>query len=795
MTLTLRRILLVGFLSAFLGCVPRQDVPPPTDSGNAASDDDSYGSDDGDATVSSESQFETLPVAKLAKPQSAINDDPRDWRYWRGPEWNGQSRETGLVDDFDPNGGEGSNVKWKAEVGGISTPVLMDGLIYTLVQAIPEHPARDGEKVVCLNAETGEPVWENRFNVYLSDVPDTRVGWSSVYADADSGNIYAQGVCGLLSCIDAKTGETKWQVPMHERFGLLSTYGGRTNYPVVVDDLVICSAVVIGWGEMAKPAHRFIAFDKHSGDVVWFNGTRDLPYDTTYSGPTVSVINGQKLMIFGSGDGAVWAFKPRTGEQVWQYKMSRRGLNAPPLVVGSTVYAGHSEENVSGTTAMGALASIDATKTGDLTETGRNWQVPEVMAGRTQPLLIDGNLWVVDDRAKLWIYNAETGEQVGNRVALGTMMRSSPLYADGKVYACTANGRWYILVPDARRGAKISKKGRFPSGEGTVGSPIASRGRVYIQTTGGLYCLEDSSKEHGFTGLPAAAKEVDVAADQKPAHLQIVPAEVLMRPDETQHFTARLFNSHGQLLKTVAAEFSVDGPGKISSDGAFSVGSDGAHKAAYVTATADGLTGQARVRIVPPLPWKFDFNAISIDATKGSGEPPITWVGCRYRHVIRNEDGENVMVKITTIPKGTRSRCWMGHSDFHDYTMQADVRGSIVDNKMPDIGLIAQGYTLDLKGESQQLQIRSWVTQERMARNLDFPWKPETWYTMKFTVANVGDKVVLKGKVWPRGTAEPSNWMLEATDDVPVRTGSPGLYGNAKDAEIWLDNITVVPNS
>ena len=349
--------------------------------------------------------------------------------------------------------------------------------------------------------------------------------------------------------------------------------------------------------------------------------------------------------------------------------------------------------------------------------------------------------------------------------------------------------------PDERRGAKIAKKGRFSSGEGTIASPIASHGRVYIQTTAALYCLEDATKQHGTSPRPTAEKEADVAADQKPTHLQIVPAEVLMRPGDTQQFTARLFNSHGQLLKTTPAKFSVDGPGKISDAGTYSVGDDGAHKAVAISAEANGLTGSARIRVVPPLPWKFDFNDIKIDPAKGKGEPPITWVGCRYRHVVRNEDGENVMVKVTTIPKGTRSRCWMGHSDFHDYTIQADVRGSMVDDKMPDIGLIAQGYTLDLKGESQQLQIRSWVTQERIAKNLDFAWKPATWYTLKFKAANQGDKVVLRGKVWPRGTAEPDDWMLEASDDIPVRTGSPGLFGNAKDAEIWLDNISVVSNA
>src|SRR5687767_3347638 len=36
--------------------------------------------------------------------------DNLDWTYWRGPESNGISRETGLPDTWDP---EGENVLWK----------------------------------------------------------------------------------------------------------------------------------------------------------------------------------------------------------------------------------------------------------------------------------------------------------------------------------------------------------------------------------------------------------------------------------------------------------------------------------------------------------------------------------------------------------------------------------------------------------------------------------------------------------------------------------------------------------
>ena len=53
---------------------------------------------------------------------------------------------------------------------------------------------------------------------------------------------------------------------------------------------------------------------------------------------------------------------------------------------------------------------------------------------------------------------------------------------------------------------------------------------------------------------------------------------------------------------------------------------------------------------------------------------------------------------------------------------------------------------------------------------------------------------MLKGKVWERGTEEPEDWTVEGIDEVGNLAGSPGLFGNASDAEIFVDNITVTPN-
>ena len=729
--------------------------------------------------------FAAFPSSGFA--QSGAKLDPLDWPYWRGPEQNGISRETGLPDKWDHRGGDGSNLAWsRTDIGGRSTPVVMNGKLYTLVRDKP-GTKEEGEKVVCVDAATGKTIWEHAFNVWSSDVPDTRLGWSSVVADPTSGNVYALGVCGYFSCLNAETGKKLWSRALHEEFGLLSTYGGRTNFPIVHEDLVIISAVVIGWGEMARPAHRILGFNKLTGETVWFTSTTPLPEDTTYSAPVIGVINGQAAYIIGCGDGKVWALQPRTGKPIWQYHFSRRGLNIPPLIEGNDIYMAHSEENIVGT-AMGAVALLDGTKSGNVTQTATKWKVEELGIGKSALLKVDDRVYGFDDAGKLWVVDAKTGEKIGKRFSVGTMGRASPLYADGKIYYTEANGRWWILKPDDKAGVKVVSKGNFSAGEECNASPIASHGRVYVQTSEAMYCFADATKKPASTPLPKPAVETPGSPDDPVAHVQVVPCEVLMKPGETVKFSVKLFNAKGQLVKDAPATFTVEGPGEISADGSFKAAADAGHVAAFVTAKVGELSGRARIRIVPPLPWKFDFEGLT--------DAPITWVGARYRHVMRKVDGNNVMVKITTIPKGTRSRAWFGQSDLHDYTIQADVKGMIADKKMPDIGVIAQGYTLEMQGESKKLFLTSWVSHDhRHFRRVDFKWEPDTWYTVKFQVSNQADGTALcRAKIWPKGAEEPKEWSVEMIDTRPNKTGSPGLFGNATNAEVLIDNVTVTPN-
>ena len=70
--------------------------------------------------------------------------------------------------------------------------------------------------------------------------------------------------------------------------------------PIVDGDLVIVSAAVSNWGTQAARAHRFIALNKRTGEIVYVANPGGRPYDTAYAAPMIATINGTRLLIAGS---------------------------------------------------------------------------------------------------------------------------------------------------------------------------------------------------------------------------------------------------------------------------------------------------------------------------------------------------------------------------------------------------------------------------------------------------------------------------------------------------------------
>ncbi len=514
---------------------------------------------------------------------SLLADQPDDWSFWRGPEMNGISREKNLPETWSV---DGKNLMWrKPEYGTRCTPIIMNNRIYLVCRDKPET-TEEGEKTVCLDADTGELIWQSVHNIYLSDAPAERVGWSSVVGDPDTGNVYVFGLGCLFQCLDGKTGDVIWERALSEEYGMLSTYGGRTNFPVVFENLVIISGVMTQWGDNAIPAHRFIAFDKRTGEAVWFISTRVKPEDTTYSTPVFTTFNGQAAMVVGAGDGDLYAFQPRTGEVIWKYEASPRGFSTTPLVVDNIVYCGHAEKNRVDTTILGAIWAVDGRLKGDIPEDKLLWKVNGKTVGRSSPLMMDGRLYMMEDGGTLLTIDPSNGKILQEK-KVGREMFGSLVGGDGKIYCGEATGNFWIFRP-TEKGLDTLSRVRL-NREEILSSPIIYHGRIYFTSTAALYCIGDASATASADPIPAAPKEVTEPADTQVAHIQVVPVEDLLRPGDKVHYRVLAFNAHGQKVESSPAAFSLDGPGSLDGNGVLTVASGSDHYALKVTAKVGDL--------------------------------------------------------------------------------------------------------------------------------------------------------------------------------------------------------------
>ena len=98
-------------------------------------------------------------------------------------------------------------------------------------------------------------------------------------------------------------------------------------------------------------------------------------------------------------------------------------------------------------------------------------------------------------------------------------------------------------------------------------------------------------------------------------------------------------------------------------------------QAGLVKATVGAISGAARIRVIPDLPWTYDFET--------SGEtPPAHWANATGKFAVRALDGSKVLVKLAENPFAFAKRCRVFFSgpDYSDYTIEV---GRARDGKAP----------------------------------------------------------------------------------------------------------------
>ncbi len=631
-----------------------------------------------------------------------------DWTDYRGPNRDGHSNEKNLPAKW---GGPAQSL-WKAPYGGRSTPVIHDGRVYVLNPTFKHEDTKNRpllqERLMSLDAATGKVIWEYKYNVYHSDVPAHRIAWSSPSVDAETGNIYVFGAGGTLLAV-SRQGKKLWERTLVEDFGVVTTHGGRTTSPVVEADKVIVSAITTSWGEHARAGHRFIAFDKKTGETIYVSSPGGRPFDTTYSPPIVVDSASGRLLIAGGGDGTVHAVRVNTGEPVWKFYMSKRGVNSGVIVAGTNVIVSHSEENLD-TSEMGLLAAVDLNAKGDVKKEQLRWAVPGVQMGFSSPVLEGDMLMQVDNGSNVFAYDVTTGKQLWKK-NLGTIQKASPAIGDGKLYVGNENGKFAILKP-AREGAEVLDLVELPMGkdgpEEITASPAISDGRVFVVSKEAIYCF--GRKGPSMPSAPYKAPMTKPSTGD-PAFLLVSPTDLSLSPGQSVQLHARLFDAKGDFIREEkAATWALAGlKGSVAPDGKYTAPGAEA-QAGTVKATAGALSGASRVRVLPGLPISENFDAMP------AGAPPKHWINTTTKYEVRDVDGKKYLAKLADNAATKRARSFFGKFSEHDYTIEGDVMAAEKRRQMGDAGIVGQRYQLVLFGNAQRLELQ--------------PWQPETERTV-----------------------------------------------------------------
>jgi hypothetical protein len=463
-------------------------------------------------------------------------------------------------------------------------------------------------------------------------------------------------------------------------------------------------------------------------------------------------------------------------------------LNTGVVVYNNLAILTHSEENLE-SSEMGMMLAVDATAKGEIKKDQIKWSTYGWQGGFSSPVLDGDRLYQVDNGANIAAFDVNTGKQLWLK-NLGTIQKASPVFADGKLYVGTENGKFYILKPSAT-GCEIldeDQLGTEEQPETIIGSAAVANGRVYFASDSGLYAI---GKKMSRSSSQATANAVgNHVSSQAATYVQVVPTELILKPGDKVNFRVRLFDAQGNFIREEpAATWSLDQLKGTIENGHYTAGSEAVAQAGLVKATVGEISGTASVRVFPPLPWSETFDSYAVNTL------PPTWVNATMKFGVSEQNGNKVLTKlITGSSLLTRARAYIGPSDWSNYTVEADVNATQKRRQQGDAGVIAQRYILTLYGNSQMLHLEPWQPEIVRTKSVPFTWKPDTWYRLKLEVANLPDGTTrARGKAWSANEPEPSAWMIERVDPIPNRQGAPGIFGNGL-AELYFDNIKVYAN-
>jgi outer membrane protein assembly factor BamB len=729
-----------------------------------------------------------------------------DWTNWRGPLQNGVSLE-----HYTDAGKLADKPAWTYDARSRGTPVVFEGKV--ILWGYRGETTDLTELITCLDAKTGKKLWEHEIPDYLSDSIYNRYSIGAPTVDPETKRIYLVSNAGLFYCWELD-GKKVFEIPLMEDFGRMTFPNARVGSPVIEGDLVMTHFIFSNWGADGPAADRIYAFDKKTGELVWWSRPGVVPpVDSSFSTPVVETRDGRRVMYYTTGCGHVVCVNARNGEAHWKMPISKNGVNASVVLHNGTLITIHGDENLDNTE-KGRMVCIKLPETLSaptgpesqvLPPSAEVWRLP-LSATSSSPVLVGDVVYQLDDGATLYAINATTGKEMWKKKLSNANLHSSPLYVDGLLYCPMMEGKLVVVKPGEKDGEIVQEIKLEGS---CLGAPSVCDGVLYVTTSQHLYSFPIPNKGIKTDAVP----KVEIPAAGKAVALQIIPAETVLMTGDKQAFRVRSIDAHGFVVSdkvsgvkwesfippTAKVKATMDA--KFNDKGELTAAADAKSSAGAFKATAPGgLTGTIRGRTLRNLPLKDDFEKYELAVEQPDEKikfsyPPLPWIGARFKFDVRELNGNKVFAKTFDRLLFQRATVFVGASHLSNYTMQADVMTEGSARSKSDIGMINQRYLVCLRGNAGKLEISS--NPERLRQEAPFKMTANTWYTLKSRVDVAKDgSGVIRAKAWDKSQPEPEAWTLEVKVPRAQTNGSPGIFGftalNQK--RVFLDNLSVTSN-
>lgn len=375
------------------------------------------------------------------------------WPQFRGPTGDGHSDATNLPVAWS----ETEHVSWKTAVPGKgwSSPVVQDGLVW-LTTAVEEVYTEDEEtkilndidakkakqrqlakkislKALCIDLKSGERVkTTDLLEVENPDYIHTLNSYASPTPVIDENRIYCHfGTFGTV-CLDTKTHEVIWK----ERLPLEHSVGPGSS-PFLYKSLLVlvCDGVDVQY---------VIALDKMTGKQVWKTDRPPMRAEKgdqkkAYCTPIVVNDFGRTQLVIPASQWLI-SYEPDTGKEIWRVDHGS-GFSLVPRPV-----YGHGMVFFATGFGKPQLWAVRADGEGDVTETHVAWKSTRQIPQKPSPILIDDELYVISDSGITTCFDALTGEVRWIERVDGNYS-ASPVFADGKIYFCSHEGKVTIIEP------------------------------------------------------------------------------------------------------------------------------------------------------------------------------------------------------------------------------------------------------------------------------------------------------------------------------------------------------------